>query len=658
MENYHQKVTTRRKSEDKESEIINDDSTVYIYNENQENELLNSHISKNKSFTINNSIKFSQFLALPLNKKIIEYKQNKNIRNLIEPNSHNSILHYLCMNDGNLPLLIIIKPTSNEINKKNKFDQTLLHISVINNSINILKFLLNDNNANVNSIDIQKNTPIHYAIALKNFEIIKLLIEKRAKMTIKNKKGETPLDIAKKLNIKNQIQNIYNSDTNKTKKTFSPTATTENIKMKSFDFSKKEFLTTKNKIKMSKCSSQAKIINKNMNNLKNINNISNIQKQEKIKNVQKFKYQIPKRETISFSPPGIRMSMPKQNKIKSFYTKNERKVIRTNNTSLSFFNDKKNSKKLNLENGKYILTNIENASNLEQYIQTEKIDLLSNPKSKENPYKKIDSMIILMHKNDIDINDIKEGYIDDGLLVILPKKEISTQFTDFHGIDLSISASAINIDSRNKIDQINNIENNKNKRKIIEAQKCKEEIHHFLKEINLEKYENILISQGFDDLKIIIQQTKNNFTLSDNVLKEIGISKPGDRAKILIRILEISGKFDCVLHSPEMYFDDNDNLLLWLKEIGLPHYIKNFNLGGYYNLELIIVQNETNFPLNEEILEKELNIKNKINRKIILKSLEEIGKLYWVNIKRNKSRDITRACSIMRKEKWCMCKMI
>ena len=215
MENYHQKVTTRRKSEDKESEIINDDSTVYIYNENQENELLNSHISKNKSFTINNSIKFSQFLALPLNKKIIEYKQNKNIRNLIEPNSHNSILHYLCMNDGNLPLLIIIKPTSNEINKKNKYDQTLLHISVINNSINILKFLLNDNNANVNSVDIQKNTPIHYAIALKNFEIIKLLIEKRAKMTIKNKKGETPLDIAKKLNIKNQIQNIYNSDTNK-----------------------------------------------------------------------------------------------------------------------------------------------------------------------------------------------------------------------------------------------------------------------------------------------------------------------------------------------------------------------------------------------------------------------------------------------------------
>ena len=664
MENYHQKTTTKKKSEDKESEIIMDDVSVYIFNENQENEPLNSRITKYKSFTKNNnSIKFSQFLALPLNKKITEFKQNKNIRNLIEQNSYNSIFHYLCMNDGNLPILKIMKPTSAEINRKNKYDQTLLHISVINNTKNILKFLLTDNNANVNSVDKQKNTPIHYAVSLKNFEIIKLLLEKHAKMTIKNKKGETPIDIAKKLKIKNQIENIYNNKTNKTKKSFSPTTTAETVKMKSFDFSKGNFLAAKNKLKMTKCSSQTKIINKEINNQKNIKNNSNIEKKLKIKNIKNLKFQIPKRETVSFSPPGIRISMPIQKRIKSFFTKNENKKFRTNNTSLSFLNDKKSSsKKLYLDNEKYILTNVDNSNNLEQYILTEKIDILSKPKSKENPYKKIDSIINYMHKNDIEINDIKEGYIDDGLLVILPKKDISTQFTDFRCIDLSISASATNIESRNKIDIINNTENNisknTNQSKIYEAQKCQKEIHNFLKEINLQKYENTLISQGFDDLKIIIQQTKNNFTISDNVLKEIGVSKPGDRAKILIRLLEISGKFDCSLHSPEMYFDDNDNLLLWLKEIGFPYYINNFNSGGYYNLELIIVQNATDFPFNEEILTNELNIKNKIDRKIILKSLEEIGKLYWVNLKRSKTRDISRTCSTMRKEKWCMCKMI
>ena len=246
MENFQQEIEIRRKLQDKESEIIIDDDSFNMYKQNQENKIFSSLGSNNRSFTINNSNKFSQFLALPLNKKITAYKENKNIRNLIEQNSFNSIFHYLCMNEGNLPLLKIIKPTSNEINRKNKYDQTLLHISVINNTKKILKFLLSDNNVNINSIDKQKNTPLHYAITLKNFELIKLLIGKHAKMTIKNKKGETPIDIAKKLNIKNQIENIYNSNRNKTQKSFSPSYSKETEKMKSLDFSKKDFFKKSN----------------------------------------------------------------------------------------------------------------------------------------------------------------------------------------------------------------------------------------------------------------------------------------------------------------------------------------------------------------------------------------------------------------------------
>jgi len=64
------------------------------------------------------------------------------------------------------------------------------------------------------------------------------------------------------------------------------------------------------------------------------------------------------------------------------------------------------------------------------------------------------------------------------------------------------------------------------------------EMQHFLRMIYLDNYTNLLIKNGFDDINILINQIKNSNAINDKMLKDIGISVPGYRAKILIKLEE------------------------------------------------------------------------------------------------------------------------
>jgi len=62
------------------------------------------------------------------------------------------------------------------------------------------------------------------------------------------------------------------------------------------------------------------------------------------------------------------------------------------------------------------------------------------------------------------------------------------------------------------------------------------EISAFLKQINLEHFTMNFLKNGFDDLNLLVNQIKSDLAINDLNLKEIGISTPGDRAKILIKL--------------------------------------------------------------------------------------------------------------------------
>lgn len=48
----------------------------------------------------------------------------------------------------------------------------------------------------------------------------------------------------------------------------------------------------------------------------------------------------------------------------------------------------------------------------------------------------------------------------------------------------------------------------------------------------MDKYLNILAINGFDDINLILEQSKNGGTsILETELKEVGISIPGDRTK-------------------------------------------------------------------------------------------------------------------------------
>ena len=155
----------------------------------------------------------------------------------------------------------------------------------------------------------------------------------------------------------------------------------------------------------------------------------------------------------------------------------------------------------------------------------------------------------------------------------------------------------------------------------------KKDFDAFFNEINLnEKYANKLIENGFDDLELLIEQTKEVSALSDQNLKEIGILIPGDRAKILIHLEQRAGIIPYKLPNEIIYNNDLNikkeySIEHYLNKNNLKNYEKNFKDNGYNNSPLLFSQMLTRQPLTDDILKNDLGIENKADRNKILVGL-------------------------------------
>ena len=168
-------------------------------------------------------------------------------------------------------------------------------------------------------------------------------------------------------------------------------------------------------------------------------------------------------------------------------------------------------------------------------------------------------------------------------------------------------------------------------------------LYEFLSQINMQKYYDNLNNNGFEYINMILDDIKLGNYLTDEQLKSIGISIPGDRAKILIRLEEKSNLFDfnvsknvyyCLNNLEKIKLDINIiKLNNWLKDIKLEQYLKSFIDNGYYSLELLLMQTLSKNPLNNDILKKELNIEKLGHRTRILNKLKEESKNYLNNLR-------------------------
>ena len=167
----------------------------------------------------------------------------------------------------------------------------------------------------------------------------------------------------------------------------------------------------------------------------------------------------------------------------------------------------------------------------------------------------------------------------------------------------------------------------------------KAELSKFILDINLsKKYLNNLIDNGFDDLEVLIIQSKNGIALTDQNLKDIGINLNGDRAKILIHLEELAGNFPFLLEKNIIYSNKieknkNNSLYTFLASIHLEEYINRFYEKGYYNAELLYTQMVSKFPLTEDVLKTDFGI-NKIGHiKRIMLNLVSCSENYIQRLK-------------------------
>ena len=671
-------------------------------NNNSNNNTTSFGLIKFDIFDTDSTI-ISEFMSLSLNSKIEKFKLNPSLRKLRDKNSSNTFLHYICMNDENYPMMEIMKPTKKEINKQNNLGQTSLHIAIINKNEKITKYLV-ENGADVNISDNNLNMSLHLAVMNNDVNTIMILLDNKANPLLVNKNNETVLDIAIKMDYKEcidllkeiSLMNETKSFDNKSEKAINlKPLINENIININLNEYKNHTINTHNNIFSPKRIHYNAKINNTITTPKRNHNISIFDKKISLyrKNIfltskkSKPRPRTNSTTTINFPHNGKIYIKKTVNRSQSYtITENEYHYNNQTNKTKKHKDDIKENIDINalqdqaprktdfiiqnevfLESGNdsveeeeesVIRDNINNEKRLEKILEsftslkTIKITPLTETKNKINPYLQIDSFVSALHKNDQGISE-SDGYIkDDGLIIVEPSIDITNN----------------NSNNVNNIKPIQKKEKkevkviNKNK----EIRDTKEELYKFLEKIEMEQYIDLFINAGYDDIKIVINQMKTGTPINDDILNEMGIERPGDRAKILIRIQECAHLFDFKIPFEAVYYINRKKfeylkydfhvkaLQNWLKKLNLQKYLGNFYNNGYYSPELIFIQKASKFPINDTIIERDLKIENINDRKLIMSSISSNSKNYISELqKKNAKNKIENGISEQENEDKC-----
>jgi ankyrin repeat protein len=600
------------------------------------------------------------------------------------------------MNDDNYPLLVLINPTPKEMDSQNNLGQTTLHISLINKNYQISRYLI-ENGANVNLSDNNLNTSLHLAVKNGAVDIIQLLIEHQANPILLNKNNETVLDIAVKLNNKEcinilkdiSLMNQANNNSFKIKtsiingnKNNNNIDRSNNIIINSNNISNKNKINIpKKKINSSSNNNSNTLIPKynnkkyNMYNLNTSNNegrtniffantnpknrhrtnstsildisITNKNIKDQIytkkivlrsqsgrgKSIKKLETEMAKEKKqniiSNLFSPSVQNNIPRKT---DFILQNE--IFLDNDNDNESIEEEESIIRENIKPKQEETNNIVQNGQIEKKtekiiesftsLKTIKVTPLTETNNKINPFLQIDSFVSAIHKNDQGISE-SNGYInEDGLIIVEPSIDITNNNSNNNIID--------NKPMQKKEQIINKINNNK--------KDTKEDLVNFLKRIEMDQYSDLLIKEGFDDINLVINQMKKGNPINDDILREIGIPRPGDRAKILIRIQECAHLFDFKIPFEAVYYINRKKyeflkydfhvkaLQNWLKKLRLQNYLENFYNNGYYSPELVFIQKASKFPINDTILERDLKIDNINDRKLIMSSISSNSNNY------------------------------
>ena len=140
---------------------------------------------------------------------VVKFLLDKNV-NIMVKNQLGMHATYLAAKSGNLSLLkLLVDKNEDVVNLKGYLGQTPLMAASFHGKIDVCKYLLTHTKVEVNEQDESGRTALFWAVENYNKEknkidVVDFLIKNGA-MNLKNKFDETPLDIARKYPISNQL---------------------------------------------------------------------------------------------------------------------------------------------------------------------------------------------------------------------------------------------------------------------------------------------------------------------------------------------------------------------------------------------------------------------------------------------------------------------
>ena len=584
-------------------------------------------ISKNKKFIISNAkyqkqiqkhindnLFISSNLDIPQLKKYLY--ENTSLINTPDDKGETILSYSIQRNKPDVSKFLISNFDNINLNYYDKNGKSYLHKAVLMKNYDIITELI-ERGINVNSQDSSGSTALHLAALLGDSRAIKLLIVGNANVNICNNSGETALGIAKRngnlrcINALLKKKNYTNleidcGDTNNNTKNVNLLGNLdidENKRNHSVNLVYSNYSSSMNNNEI--CTTG--LFSKRNNSKENdklfledkaidFGNDSNDIETNAV---------VPKEQielsSYKGSPKNFTLKGSSSNANNNFNNGKIKEILHPNLNFENFINERSLQHiTLSNDNDNINLTeelNDNNDSFHVKLIDELHLNISSAVSPAESFNNECDDIVVVNSKQ----NDIELTYSKSESTVKINQYNIKHNFKLLTHIENVLSESS-------NMQTINN------------------DMFIFLKEINMEKHTETLISNGFDDISLIIEQSKKGIGVTEKNLKEANVALLGDRARIIVHIDTAAGNFEFINFNKEKVFalqKENNELDEWLSNIKMENYIDNFVLNGYYTLDLLLMQMLSKQPLTEENLQFDLKIEKIGYRARIINKLKE-----------------------------------
>ena len=610
--------------------------------------LKKNNISKNEE--LNDEI-LSDFISYDFESQKKILIKNPQLINSYQKNSGKSLLFLSIENDlyDLCKFLLKNKANVNYQNIKN-FNNTCLHRAIEISDNKTINLLL-ENNADPNLFNLNNETPLHIAANFNRFKIIKLLKCYNANFDIENKDGLIPLDYAKQKGFEKCIKVLSDVDNNN--KNF--------LTKSSYNYFRNSLIN--NNIVFSKKS----LINKTFNVKNSSNNFKNEQFYEKNKKnyYENEKFDKDSREINIIETKSTTEKNPFEkatNYNSSFCEEennNNNKYLNDNNYYnfvYKFYDSSEPLKTFHSINNN-IFCEFPNKISINSNYSKNNTSFVNKINSRLSKIQEEEYNFYLKNSNNFFNNENEENYD-------FTFNNSKNKFNSNNVSSKNNRLSKFNLqNSSSKNNNIFNIDNNYNNNNFIDNENTQieefnyneNEIYLYLKTIEMEQYSKNLIENGFDDINFLINQINGKKFLNNNDLKNLGIKKCGDRAKILIKLEKDLNEKKFKFNENKLNFNkifyiakENDinkdknlnKLYNYLAELKLKNYFIEFYNNNYHTLELLLIQMISKNPLTNEILENDLNINKYGHRIKILNKLKEDSNNFYIKYKYNENYNI------------------